>query len=132
MSAEGLEACIRRMRDGGVADVAVDAFAELYERLAAGETGLIAEDEIEPVESVPDADGLSAADADELLDQAVVIKLNGGLGTSMGMTRAKSLLEAREGETFLDLIARPGLGLRGRSRPRGPVVVVNSFPPPRE
>src|SRR4051794_26801745 len=127
MSAEGLEACIRKMRDGGVADVAVDAFAELYERLAAGETGLIAEDEIEPVESVPDADELPEADADELLDQAVVIKLNGGLGTSMGMTRAKSLLEAREGETFLDLIARQVLALRERSGARVPLVLMNSF-----
>src|SRR5262245_57903065 len=104
MSAPGLEACIEKMRDAGVADVAIDTFAELYERLAAGETGLIPESEIEPVESVPDFEALpEAVDADGLLDQAVVIKLNGGLGTSMGMTRAKSLLQARAGETFLDL-----------------------------
>ena len=31
---------------------------------------------------------------------AVVIKLNGGLGTSMGMTRAKSLLEVKDGLTL--------------------------------
>ena len=93
----GLDACIAKMRDAGVADVAIDTFAELYQRLAAGETGLIAESEIEPVEFVPDAESLPEADAGELLDQAVVIKLNGGLGTSMGMTRAKSLLEARAG-----------------------------------
>jgi UTP--glucose-1-phosphate uridylyltransferase len=127
MSAEGLEACTRKMRDAGVADVAIDTFAELYERLAAGETGLIAESEIEPVESVPDADALPDAGADDLLDQAVVIKLNGGLGTSMGMTRAKSLLEARDGETFLDLIARQILALRERSGARVPLVLMNSF-----
>jgi UTP--glucose-1-phosphate uridylyltransferase len=127
MSAAGLEACTQKMRDAGVAGVAIDTFAQLYERLAAGETGLIAEDEIEPVESVPDADALPAVDASELLDQAVVIKLNGGLGTSMGMTRAKSLLEAREGETFLDLIARQVLALRERSGARVPLVLMNSF-----
>src|SRR3954468_1794654 len=127
MSAEGLEACTRKMRDAGVADVAIDTFAELYERLAAGETGLIAESEIEPVESVPDADALPDAEADDLLDQAVVIKLNGGLGTSMGMTRAKSLLEARDGATFLDLIARQIVGLRERSGARVPLVLMNSF-----
>src|SRR3954454_4499386 len=115
MSAPGLEACLQKMRDGGVADVAIAAFADLYERLAAGETGLIAEDELEPVESVPDADELPEVDAGELLDQAVVIKLNGGLGTSRGMPRPKSLLEARDGQTFLDLIARQVLGLRERS-----------------
>jgi UTP--glucose-1-phosphate uridylyltransferase len=112
MSAAGLEACTKKMRDAGVAGVAIDTFAELYKRLAAGETGLIAEAEIEPVDSVPDAEALPAVDAAGLLDQAVVIKLNGGLGTSMGMTRAKSLLEAREGKTFLDLIADQVLALR--------------------
>src|SRR3954447_19503782 len=127
MSAPGLEACLQKMRDGGVAGVAIDTFAELYERLAAGETGLIAESDIEPVESVPDAESLPDVEAGDLLDQAVVIKLNGGLGTSMGMTRAKSLLEAREGETFLDLVARQVLGLRERSGARVPLVLMNSF-----
>jgi UTP--glucose-1-phosphate uridylyltransferase len=127
MSAPGLEACVQKMRDAGVADVAIDTFAELYQRLAAGETGLIAEREIEPVESVPDFEQLPDADAGELLDQAVVIKLNGGLGTSMGMTRAKSLLEARAGESFLDLIARQVLSLRERSGARVPLVLMNSF-----
>jgi UTP--glucose-1-phosphate uridylyltransferase len=115
------------MRDAGVADVAIDTFAELYERLAAGETGLIGESDIEPVEAVPDFDALPAADDGGLLDQAVVIKLNGGLGTSMGMTRAKSLLEARAGETFLDLIARQVLAVRERSGARVPLVLMNSF-----
>src|SRR4051812_32105427 len=127
MSAPGLEACIEKMRDAGVADVAIDTFAELYERLAAGETGLIGESDIEPVEAVPDFDALPAGDDGDLLDQAVVIKLNGGLGTSMGMTRAKSLLEARAGETFLDLIARQVLALRERSGARFPLVLMNSF-----
>src|SRR6478752_5986353 len=127
MSEQGLEACVRKMRDAGVADVAIDTFAELYERLAAGETGLIAESDIEAVDSVPDVESLPDADAGDLLDQAVMIKLNGGLGTSMGMTRAKSLLEARAGETFLDLIARQVLALRERSGARVPLVLMNSF-----
>src|SRR3954471_7436362 len=127
MSSPGLDACVRKMRDAGVADVAIDTFAELYERLAGGETGLIGESDIEPVDAVPDFDALPAAGDGDLLDQAVVIKLNGGLGTSMGMTRAKSLLEARAGETFLDLIARQVLALRERSGARFPLVLMNSF-----
>src|SRR3954454_7015903 len=117
------------MRDAGVADVAIETFAELYRRLDEGDTGLIAERDIEPVDSVPDADELPEVDAGELLDQAVVLKLNGGLGTSMGMTRAKSLLEARDGETFLDLIARQALALRESSGARGALVRMNSFAP---
>lgn len=40
-----------------------------------------------------------------LLSQTAVLKLNGGLGTSMGLEKAKSLLEVKDGKTFLDLIA---------------------------
>ena len=48
-----------------------------------------------------------------------MIKLNGGLGTSMGMTKAKSLLEVKDGMTFLDLIAEQVLDLRERYGARG-------------
>ena len=41
----------------------------------------------------------------ELLKQTAVLKLNGGLGPSMGLEKAKSLLEVKSGKTFLDLIA---------------------------
>ena len=34
-----------------------------------------------------------------------MLKLNGGLGTSMGLEKAKSLLPVKDGKTFLDLIA---------------------------
>ena len=40
-----------------------------------------------------------------LLQQTAVLKLNGGLGTSMGLEKAKSLLPVKDGKTFLDLIA---------------------------
>ena len=55
------------------------------------------------------------------------IKLNGGLGTSMGMTGAKSLLEVKDGLTFLDIIARQVLELRERTGARLPLVLMNSF-----
>jgi hypothetical protein len=41
----------------------------------------------------------------KLLSSTAVLKLNGGLGTSMGLEKAKSLLEVKDGKTFLDLIA---------------------------
>lgn len=40
-----------------------------------------------------------------ILAETAVLKLNGGLGTSMGLEKAKSLLEVKDGKTFLDLIA---------------------------
>ena len=62
-----------------------------------------------------------------MLDRAVVLKLNGGLGTSMGMTKAKSLLEVRDGQSFLDIIVRQVLDLRERTGARLPLVLMNSF-----
>ena len=61
------------------------------------------------------------------LDAAVVLKLNGGLGTSMGMTGAKSLLEAKDGLSFLDVIARQVLGAARAHGARLPLVLMNSF-----
>ena len=113
------------MRRDGVPDAAIATFAHYYEQLEAGESGLIGEDEIDPVRDLPDAEALP--DADAPLDAAVVIKLNGGLGTSMGMSRAKSLLEVKEGLSFLDVIARQVLSLREASGARLPLVLMNSF-----
>ena len=56
-----------------------------------------------------------------------MIKLNGGLGTSMGMEQAKSLLEVKEGRSFLDIIAGQVLELRKRFGARLPLVLMNSF-----
>ena len=62
-----------------------------------------------------------------MLGATVAIKLNGGLGTSMGMERAKSLLPIREGATFLDLIVRQVLSVRARWGVRLPLLFMNSF-----
>src|SRR5919206_4208239 len=95
----GLQASIDKMRRDDVGDAAVKAFADAYERLREGETGVLPEAEIEPVEDVPDADELPDADeeAGGALDRAVIVKLNGGLGTSMGMTGPKAPLEGQDG-----------------------------------
>jgi UTP--glucose-1-phosphate uridylyltransferase len=122
---DGLEASAEKMRREGLPDAAIDTFKHYYEQLAEGETGMLPESEIEPVEEVQQLDDLP--DEDGPLDEAVVIKLNGGLGTSMGMTRAKSLIEAKDGRSFLDVIARQVLELRQRSGARLPLVLMNSF-----
>ena len=129
MSAEGLRLCEEKMRVAGVPDVAIATFAHYYHQLEEGASGLVPEAEIEPVESVPDADALPEPSdgAREALDRTVVIKLNGGLGTSMGMTKAKSLLPVKDGLSFLDVIARQVLELRRRFRARVPLVLMNSF-----
>ena len=130
MSAPGLDAAIAKLRADGAREATVAAFAHAAGRLAAGERGVLPESEIEPVPSLPDADALPdpGDDVAEHLGRTVVLKLNGGLGTSMGMTRAKSLLEVRDGLSFLDIIARQVLDLRERyGTPGLPLVLMDSF-----
>ena len=130
--ATGLDEAVDKLRRDGAGEATVAAFEHYARRLADGDLGLLREDELEPVAGLPDADDLPAPGEDvaTLLDQTVVIKLNGGLGTSMGMTQAKSLLPVKDGLSFLDVIARQLLELRGRyadQRPRLPLVLMNSF-----
>jgi UTP--glucose-1-phosphate uridylyltransferase len=127
VSSSGLDAAVEKMRAEGLGDAAVESFARQYRRLSEGETGTLPESDIEPVAELPDAEDLTAEADAALLDQAVVIKLNGGLGTGMGMTKAKSLLEVKDGMTFLDLIAEQILELRSRSGARLPLILMNSF-----
>ena len=61
-----------------------------------------------------------------MLDQLVVVKLNGGLGTSMGLSGPKSLLPVKPGTSFLDVIATQVLALRERHGARLPLVLMNS------
>ncbi len=120
-----------KMQAEGLSDSAIRAFRGSYAALLAGETGMIPETSIRPVENLPKADALTAPEADRvsrLLKQTVLIKLNGGLGTGMGLEKAKSLLPVRGGDTFLDLIARQILRLRAQTGSDVPVfMLMNSF-----
>ena len=93
------------MRREGVPDAAIANFRHYYAQLVAGESGMLPDADLEPVPDVPDARELP--DAEAPMDKAVVLKLNGGLGTSMGMTRAKSLIEAPD-QVFDLLIEEDG------------------------
>lgn len=117
------------MVDEGIAPEAIDTFARYYEQVSSGETGLIREDSIEPLTDVAKASDIHASDDERAaaMSQLAVIKLNGGLGTSMGLSRAKTLIEVRDGHNFLDIIARQILSLRERFGVKLPLVLMNSF-----
>jgi UTP--glucose-1-phosphate uridylyltransferase len=127
MSAEGLRAAVAKMRADGQSEDAIRTFERAYRALEAGASGTLPDAELEPVRDVPAVADLASGDATDALDRVAVVKLNGGLGTSMGMTRAKSLIEAREGLSFLDVISRQVLALRARHGVRLPLVLMNSY-----
>ncbi|KDP35730.1 hypothetical protein JCGZ_10502 [Jatropha curcas] len=67
------------------------------------------------------------AETKKLLDKLVVLKLNGGLGTTMGCTGPKSVIEVRNGLTFLDLIVIQIEHLNSKYGCNVPLLLMNSF-----
>jgi UTP--glucose-1-phosphate uridylyltransferase len=128
---DGLAAATQKMLDASVPQPAIDTFAHYYGQLVDGATGMIPEDSIEPLQDVERAAEMTSRFSAEEMRQAasrtVVIKLNGGLGTSMGMERAKSLLPVRGGRTFLDLTIAQVMHVREQLGVELPLVLMNSF-----
>ena len=128
MSDQGLAQARDKMTQAGVDPVAIEVFAHYYRLVESGETGMVPESSIEPLEMAALADvEVSDELARDALGRTAVVKLNGGLGTSMGMDRAKSLLPVRDGRCFLDVIAEQVLALRKEYDARLPLLFMNSF-----
>ncbi|MEW6490242.1 MAG: UTP--glucose-1-phosphate uridylyltransferase [Thermodesulfobacteriota bacterium] len=133
----GVEAALARFREwfraDGAPQAAVHAFEQMYRAYRGGVTGKVAWAQIEAVgvETLVGADAYEASlcrEAGEAcLDRLVWIVLNGGLGTSMRMDRAKSLVPVKGAYTFLDLIARYVLRRRQGAGAPFPVLFMHSF-----
>lgn len=117
------DAFLERMVQGSCHPVAQAMFAYYFDRYRAGDTGEIPEAAIFPPKAshLVAYDQLPEADFQTVAGRVAMLKLNGGLGTSMGLTQAKSLLEVKPGVTFLDVIARQALAANL------PLVLMNSF-----
>jgi UTP--glucose-1-phosphate uridylyltransferase len=126
MSTDGLHAAEDKMRADGQDEEAIRGFGNAYERLVAGESVQLPSAELEPAGDVRALGELPAPDGGDVLDRFALIKLNGGLATTMGLQRPKSLLEAREGLSFFDIIIEQTLALRRRYGVRLPLVLMNS------
>ena len=74
--------------------------------------------------SLPQA---SNEDIKSMLNQLVVIKLNGGLGTSMGCKGPKSAIPVKDDLTFLDLTVQQIEHLNQQYDTDVPLILMNSF-----
>ena len=123
--------CIEaKMKGVGLSEAAINAFRHSVNVLESKQSMMIAEADIAPADNVAEWEALVAAtpEADAaMLAQTVLIKLNGGLGTGMGLQKAKSLLEIKPGVTFLDLIVRQVISLRERAGYPVNLLLMNSF-----
>jgi UTP--glucose-1-phosphate uridylyltransferase len=123
--ADGLKAAEAKMEEAGQPEEAIRSFRSAYERLVGGESAMLPSAELEPAGDVDTFDRLPDADP-QILDHVAVIKLNGGLATTMGLRSPKSLVEARDGKSFLDIIVGQTLALRRRHGVRLPLILMDS------
>jgi UTP--glucose-1-phosphate uridylyltransferase len=126
MPDDGMQAAAGKMRDAGAHSEAIRAFESAYRRLVSGQETMLPSAELEPSSGVPALDDLPEVDAAQALEQVVTIKLNGGLATTMGLQQPKSLVEARDGRSFLEIIVGQTLALRRTLGVRLPLVLMNS------
>jgi UTP--glucose-1-phosphate uridylyltransferase len=114
---------------GGVHGAELAALRRRLRQLGERQSGCLPGEVLEPLSGPLRLDELAeppAGRAREVLDQLVIVKLNGGLGTSMGLSGPKSLLEVKPRAHFLDVLARQVLALRERHSARLPLVLMNS------
>ena len=124
-----VDSFITKMHHDGCGEAAIAAFVDAYTQLASGATGMMPESTITPITALPHvddwADYRTAGQA--ALAKTVVLRLNGGLGTGMGLEQAKSLLRVRGEDTFLDIVAKQHRYLMAQTGTKLPLLFMNSF-----
>lgn len=117
------------MSEENLPQLSIDVFLSQYDKMVSGVESNIREAKIKPVESVEDIETLAdfSKQGEIALKQSVMIKLNGGLGTGMGLEKAKSLLTAKNGLSFLEIIIKQVISQRKSFNSNLPLVFMNSF-----
>lgn len=127
MDLQKIETAIRqRMSQKGVHETMIHEYLRRVRLVCEGDTGRIPWSEIADLHA---SDTVAREDLPEDaadLSKLAAIKLNGGLGTSMGLAGPKTLLPVRDGKNFLQII----LEQVRKQRQRGielPMFFMNSF-----
>lgn len=117
------------MKANAIPEGVIRTFSAYYNLLAKGEKGLIPRTEIQApsAENLLKYEDMAGFRNQGILKSTVVIKLNGGLGTSMGLSAAKSLLPVKGSMNFLDIITRQVLALRAGSGYEVLLMFMNSY-----
>jgi UTP--glucose-1-phosphate uridylyltransferase len=136
MNNQGVEEQIRaRMHSRGIGRETIEQFLGLVRRAHNTESAYVPLDSVSEPSKQYLYDGLSDLAQDkalrqrggELLGQAVVIKLNGGRSTTMGGEVPKGVLIAKDGLSYLDIIARQMLAFKRTWGIQVPLALMNSF-----
>ena len=121
-----------KMKKEGLSDLLIQDFLTKVEKVRTGETGKVKWETIGDLD--PDKDEIDLEVLrkkypikKETLSKLVVIKLNGGLGTSMGLEKAKSLIPIKDGLSFLKIVANQVKFMRKKYGVEIPLILMNSY-----
>jgi UTP--glucose-1-phosphate uridylyltransferase len=108
------------------------SFVSMYLKYLAGDTGKLKWQDLETLkpQDLVNYSHLSVNNHQlglANLDQVAVIKLNGGLGTSMGCSGPKSAIPVIDGKSFLEIIAEQIYNLQDEHSINIPFILMNSF-----
>ena len=119
----------QKMKRAGLDDLLIRNFEHYYAQLGAGATGYIPGASARPPSDIDDSSTATGFHEEGLdaLSRLVVVKLNGGLGATMGLQGPRSLLMVKDGLRFLDIIVRHVLHLRQKMTARLPLIFMNSY-----
>lgn len=126
------EKIIEKMKSANLSQEFIEEFLMKVQQVKDGETGIAVWNEVGDLDPKEDEIDLKEIQAKypatkEALGKLVIIKLNGGLGTSMGLSKAKSLIPIKDGFSFLKIIANQVLHLREKYSVEIPLLLMDSF-----
>ncbi len=121
-----------KMRKEDLSEAFIADFLKKVDLVRKGETGIVRWESVGDL--IPSEDEISLEkihesfpESKENLSKLVVIKLNGGLGTSMGLEKAKSLIPIKEGMSFLAVMAAQIEHIRKKYQIEVPLLLMDSY-----
>lgn len=125
----------KRMESFGLNSFIIEDFIEKLKKVYKGETGFVdfkyvselKKDDLINLEDLSFQLDYDSKITQEISKKLAIIKLNGGLGTSMGLNKAKTLLKIKDNFTFLDIILKQLHYVREKTNTPIPLIFMNSF-----
>ncbi|MCB1138415.1 MAG: UTP--glucose-1-phosphate uridylyltransferase [Leptospiraceae bacterium] len=119
----------QRMQWASVHEICIQDFLDKTRKVYDGATGLVDWSSIGDLHSddIVEMESLEVPEGNAAISRFAIIKLNGGLGTSMGLSKAKSLIHVRRDATFFDIILKQIHHLREKTGLQIPLLFMNSF-----
>jgi UTP--glucose-1-phosphate uridylyltransferase len=126
-----LKALKTKMQRDNAPEAAIEVFNDYYCQLKSGKSATIPESSITPVQrrEIIDRNTLDrfSDQGKEALKQTVILKLNGGLGTTLGLAGPKSLIDVKNNLSFLDIAFSQVDRLNKSHGSAIPILLMSSF-----